>query len=57
MRGFAIASISDWKDAYLPECDGCKLRERCGGLFASNQEHHSAHINPNLEDITVPTCV
>ena len=57
MREFAIASISDWKDEYLPECDGCKLRERCGGLFASNQEHHSAHINPILEDITVSTCV
>ena len=57
MREFAIASISDWKDEYLPECDGCKLRERCGGLFVSNQEHHSAHINPNLEDITVSTCV
>ena len=57
MREFAIASISDWKDEYLPECDGCKLRERCGGLFASNQEHHSAHINPNLGDITVSACV
>lgn len=57
MREFAVASISDWKDEYLPECDGCKLRERCGGLFASNQEHHSAHINPNLEDITVSACV
>jgi len=57
MWEFAIQSISDWKDEYLPECDGCKLRERCGGLFASNQEHHSAHINPNLEDITVSTCV
>lgn len=57
MREFAVASISDWKDEYLPECDGCKLRERCGGLFASNQKHHSAHINPNLEDITVSTCV
>ena len=57
MREFAIASISDWKDDYLPECDGCKLRERCGGLFASNQEHHSAHINPNLGDITVSACV
>ena len=57
IREFAVASISDWKDEYLPECDGCKLRERCGGLFASNQEHHSAHINPNLEDITVSTCV
>lgn len=57
MREFAIASISDWKDEYLPECDGCKLRKRCGGLFASNAKHHSKHINPNLEDITVSTCV
>ena len=57
MRKFAIPSISDWKDAYLPECDGCKLRERCGGLFASNTEHHSAHINPNIEDITASACV
>lgn len=57
LREFAIPSISDWKDEYLPECDGCKLRGRCGGLFASNAEHHSAHINPNLEDITVSTCV
>ena len=57
LREFAIASISDWKDEYLPECDGCKLRERCGGLFASNQKHHSSHINPYLEDITVSTCV
>ena len=57
MREFAIPSISDWKDEYLPECDGCKLRERCGGLFASNYELHSAHINPILEDITVSPCV
>lgn len=57
MREFAIASISDWKDKYLSECGGCKLRERCGGFFASNQEHHSAHINPNLEDITASACV
>lgn len=57
IREFAIPSISDWKDEYLPECDGCKLRERCGGLFASNAEHHSTHINPIFEDITVSTCV
>ena len=42
---------------YLPECEGCKLRQQCGGLFASNQKHHSAHINPNLEDITASACV
>lgn len=46
MRGFAIASISGWKDSYLPECAECKLRKRCGGLFASNLKHHSAYIKP-----------
>jgi len=57
IREFAIPSISDWKDEYLPECDECKLRDRCGGLFASNKEHHSAHINPILEKYTVSTCI
>ncbi|MCR5573880.1 MAG: His-Xaa-Ser system radical SAM maturase HxsC [Bacteroidaceae bacterium] len=57
IREFAVSSISDWKDTYLPECESCKLRQQCGGLFASNQKHHSAHINPNLEDITASACV
>lgn len=57
IREYAVNSISDWKDTYLPECNGCKLRNRCGGLFASNQKHHSAHINPNLEDIMTSVCV
>lgn len=49
IREFAVNSISDWKDTYLPECEGCKLRQQCGGLFASNQKHHSAHIKPDWE--------
>jgi His-Xaa-Ser system radical SAM maturase HxsC len=57
IREFAVNAISDWKDTYLPECEGCKLREKCGGLFESNQKHHSIHINPNLEDITASACV
>lgn len=57
IREFAVCSISEWKDAYLPECEGCKLHDKCGGLFASNQEHHSAHINPNLDDITASAYV
>lgn len=57
IRKFAVNSISDWKDTYLPECEECKLRQQCGGLFASNQKHHSAHINPNLEDIAAFACV
>ena len=51
IREFAVNSISDWKDTYLHECAECKLRSQCGGLFASNQKHHSVHINPNLENI------
>ncbi len=57
IREFAVCSISEWKDAYLTECEGCKLRNRCGGLFVSNKEHHSAHINPVLDDIKASACV
>lgn len=45
IRCFAVQSISDWKDIYLPECDGCSLKGECGGFFASNKEHHSKHIH------------
>ena len=48
IREFAVNAISDWKETYLPECSGCNLRQQCGGLFASNQKHHSKHINPHL---------
>lgn len=30
---FARRSISDWKQHYLPACEGCALRDRCGGFF------------------------
>ncbi len=32
-RPYARASISDWKRRYLDPCDGCRLRENCGGFF------------------------
>ena len=51
LREFAVNSISDWKDTFLPECKDCKLRQHCGGLFASNQRLHSAHVTPYFEDI------
>jgi His-Xaa-Ser system radical SAM maturase HxsC len=31
----ARRSISDWKQTYAPECDGCDLREECSGFFMS----------------------
>lgn len=35
LHRFAAASISDWKNTYMAECDGCALRTQCGGFFAS----------------------
>ena len=57
IRNYAVCSISDWKDSYLPECKECRLRNQCGGLFESNQKHHSKYINPILEDNMVNTSI
>lgn len=43
---FARKSISDWKNIYLDVCQGCDVRDECGGLFQSAARQHSAHINP-----------
>lgn len=32
---FAVQSISDWKNDYLPECAACDVRTRCTGFFSS----------------------
>jgi len=32
-RGFAIASISDWKRKYAGACNSCREREACSGFF------------------------
>lgn len=52
VRKYAIQSISDWKDIYLPECENCSLKGHCGGFFESNREHHSEHIKPIINDIS-----
>lgn len=57
IRDYAVCSISDWKDSYLPECKECLLRNQCGGLFESNQKHHSKYIKPISENNTVYACV
>ena len=48
---FAVRSISDWKNVYLPECTGCVVRERCGGFFQSATKRHSAHIRAISRDV------
>ncbi len=42
---FAQKSISDWKNAYLPECENCCALDQCGGLFKWALSKHSDHIH------------
>ncbi len=50
---FSVKSISDWKNVYLPECDGCNARNECGGFFSSSRVRHSEHINPIIDPVPV----
>ena len=43
---FARRSISDWKNIFLPICEGCTLRDNCAGLFKSALLRHSDHLHP-----------
>lgn len=43
---FAVQSISDWKNAYLPVCDGCQAKSRCAGFFSSGRPRNSRAIEP-----------
>ena len=42
----AVQSISDWKNGYLPECDGCTARPRCAGFFSTGRPRISRGIKP-----------
>lgn len=42
---FAKQSISDWKNEYLPKCESCNVRSRCGGFFSSGLWKPSSHIH------------
>ena len=43
---FNRKSISDWKNEYMPECEGCTKQEECGGFFSSAKLRYSKHITP-----------
>ncbi len=49
IRRFARRSISDWKQEYMPQCDGCSAKDTCGGFFSSAKLRHSRAIAPILE--------
>ena len=40
----AIKSISDWKNKYYPECEGCIQKPNCGGFFDSSDIRRSKNI-------------
>ncbi|WPQ63292.1 His-Xaa-Ser system radical SAM maturase HxsC [Chitinophaga sancti] len=42
--GYARRSISDWKNVYHEACEGCGVKEQCGGFFASGMKKHSRGI-------------
>lgn len=44
LHRFARASISDWKNLYVEECEGCVLRKDCAGFFASSALRRSRGI-------------
>jgi His-Xaa-Ser system radical SAM maturase HxsC len=41
---FAKQSISDWKNAYLPQCDECQAKSQCAGFFSSGRPRNSRAI-------------
>lgn len=55
IQHYAQRSISDWKEIYLPECDGCSLRGKCAGFFESNKLYHSKYIK-KIENISDDIC-
>jgi His-Xaa-Ser system radical SAM maturase HxsC len=41
---YARQSISDWKNAFVAECDLCDERQRCSGFFTTGRPHYSRGI-------------
>jgi len=44
IRDFAVQSISDWKNAYVEECNGCSVRNDCAGFFSTGRPRFSRGI-------------
>ena len=45
-RMCAVRSISDWKNEYLPPCEGCSAKSICCGFFASTKHHYEKLVSP-----------
>jgi len=47
MEPFYRKSISDWKNEYAPECEGCTRMSECGGFFTSAiKNRYSKNLMP-----------
>jgi His-Xaa-Ser system radical SAM maturase HxsC len=44
IRPFSVQSISDWKNAYVEECEGCSARHDCAGFFSTGRPKFSRGI-------------
>jgi His-Xaa-Ser system radical SAM maturase HxsC len=42
----AAQSISDWKNAFLPQCNDCAERPQCSGFFMTGRPRYSRGIQP-----------
>src|SRR3984893_15880702 len=45
---YAAQSISDWKNAFVAECEPCTEKTRCAGFFSSGRPRRSKAISPIL---------
>jgi His-Xaa-Ser system radical SAM maturase HxsC len=43
---YAAQSISDWKNTYLVQCNGCDEKLRCSGFFSTGRPRYSRGIQP-----------
>ena len=46
----AVKSITDYKVRYMPECEFCKVKEICGGFFASTKQLMKPEVWPIGQD-------
>jgi His-Xaa-Ser system radical SAM maturase HxsC len=50
---YAVRSISDWKNAYLPACEPCVEKNQCAGFFTTGRPRYSRAIQPFLSETNV----
>jgi len=50
LHRFSRKSISDWKNEFMAECNGCTRKRECGGFFSSATLRYTTHITPFHDD-------